>query len=835
MPRNPLHTFFLSIVIPSILAIGLFVLTFFIIVLPTVERNVMDKKKEMISELTHTAWSLVHEYHTEHNNNVFTLEEAQRMAASRIERIRYGKEGKDYFWIIDTLPSMVMHPYRQELMGSDLSKYQDPQGTQLFVEAVEVVHEKGSGFIDYMWQWKDDTTRIVPKLSYVKAFEPWGWVIGTGIYLEDVKAEIKSLQNKLLKVSLAISLMISLIILFVVRQSLNIENKRKDAENKLMLSRQKYKTLVEASTEGTMMMLGSKIIFANLKLAHLTGYDPGDFAIMHFEGLFSIPWKDILASFGDPKKSVSHETQIKCADNSTKDVVVSVSQIKYAGNDGYIIITKEISRQKLIEKETENLAQELQTSLLLMNQPIKHIAESILKCEMATSIHKAAAMMARKGKSIIFVQNEGRIIGVVNNSDLKNRVLASNLETNRPVMDIITAPVVTIPDTSILYEALMEIRNRNISHLGVTNHYGEITGSIGIQNILAMQQNAVGYLIKEIEYAQDIGQLQKIHHKLPVLVHALSESGDKAQNITRIITSVSDAFVQRVITLVVEELGAAPCQFAFMVMGSEGRMEQTLSTDQDNAIVFEDVDDDKQQRAFAYFQELGNKVSCNLNLVGYKLCIGEIMASNTKWVQPLSVWKKYFSEWIHTSDPQSILDACIFFDFRYVYGHDFFISDLRQHVNHELTDQPVFFYNLAQSVARFKPPVGLFGNIVGTGSSDNKVELDIKKIMFPIVSFIRLYALQHKINETHSLLRTKKLFVLKVFPKALYEDLVLSYNYLMQLRFRFQSKDFMQNKEPGNIVDLNQLTHIEMATLKKILTEIGNLQTKINFDFKVNG
>ncbi|MCK5467475.1 MAG: cache domain-containing protein, partial [Cyclobacteriaceae bacterium] len=332
----------------------------------------MDNKKEMISELTNTAWSLLEEYDREFKSLDFSKEEAQRIAASKIARMRYGKENKDYFWIIDMHPTMIMHPYRSELMQTDLSDYQDPNGVKLFVKAVEVVEKHGEGFIDYMWQWKDDSTRTVPKLSYVRGYEPWGWIVGTGIYLEDVKDEITILKNRLLRISFLITLIITVILSFVIRQSLNIENKKKDAEDKLLLSKQKYKSLVEASTEGTLMILNQAIIFCNVKFSKLIGYDSAQILSLKFEDIFKTDWKQVISSFDDPKKSVSIETQIKCHDGTEKDVIISVSKIKYANDNGYIIITKGITQQNQIEKEAEHLSQELQTSLLLMNQPIGH-------------------------------------------------------------------------------------------------------------------------------------------------------------------------------------------------------------------------------------------------------------------------------------------------------------------------------------------------------------------------------------------------------------------------------------------------------------------------------
>ena len=116
------------------------------------------------------------------------------------------------------------------------------------------------------------------------------------------------------------------------------------------------------------------------------------------------------------------------------------------------------------------------------------------------------------------------------------------------------------------------------------------------------------------------------------------------------------------------------------------------------------------------------------------------------------------------------------------------IEDLREHVNAVVTDKPVFFYNLALSVSKFKPPVSIFGNIVGNNASDAEVNIDIKKILMPVTSFSRLYTLHNNLSETNTLARIKQLYQHCILPKSMFEELVLSYNYLMQLRFRFQSK-----------------------------------------------
>ncbi|MCF8380312.1 MAG: DUF294 nucleotidyltransferase-like domain-containing protein [Bacteroidales bacterium] len=792
----------------------------------------MADKKEMISELTNTAWSLLDEYNQEFENFNLSLEDAQKMAAFKIEQMRYGKEYKDYFWIIDQHPTMIMHPYKHELISSDLINYRDPNGIKVFVEATKIVAEKGEGFIEYMWQWKDDSTKIVQKLSYVKAYEPWGWIIGTGIYLEDVKQEIKILKNNLLRISLIITLIIVSILLYVIHQSLIIQNKKRDAESKLLLSRQKYKALVDASTEGTLMIINQSIIFSNLKFSKLIKYEPPEILTLEFEDIFNTQWNKLIDSFEDPGKSISMETQIRCKDGTESEVILTISKINYAEDLGYIIVTKELSPQRLIERETEFLNDELQSSLLLMNQPIKPLIREVLKCSVDTSIQNSVLLMKKKERNILFVHRDNEIIGVINTSDLKNRVLAENLNLGRPVVEIMTSPVVTIPENALFYEAMLLYNRKNISHLATINQDGKITGVIGYIDSFEMQKNYISFLLKEIEAAEDIKQLNKLHTRNVILVNALLESGDKTQNITRIVSAVSDAILSRIILLVFEDLGEPPCEFAFMVMGSEGRMEQTLYTDQDNAIVIDNKGKPLNESESDYFLNLGKLVSSKLNEAGYSFCKGDVMASNPRWNQSIDVWKEYFTNWINNSDPQSILDANIFFDFRFVFGRKSLIDDLRSHINEVLVNKSIFFYHMALSVLKYKPPLSLFGNVIGNNHTENSIHIDIKKILLPIISFVRLYALKYQVDETNSLYRINQLSKQQVINKSINDELILAYNFLMHIRFRFQCISILENKSPDNRIDINKLTQFEVFTIKKIFATISELQTLLNFDYK---
>jgi PAS domain S-box-containing protein len=365
------NVFFIKIIVPAILVIVLFIVSYSVIFLPMVEKGFMDRKKEMIRELTNSAWSVIDEYHREIDRGNLTEEMAKEMAINRIKFIRYGDEGKDYFWITNMDPEMIMHPYRSDLNGKDISGYTDPQGTKLFAEAVRTVRESGDGYIDYWWQWKDDSTRIVPKLSYVRGFEPWDWIVGTGIYIEDVKEEIRAIQGRLVRTTILFAFLIAIIIFYITRQSLIIERQRIDAEEKLKHSRLKYKMLVEASSESTLMWLGGKLIYFNQPILNHTGYTGEELMQKKMDELFIVHNEAIEESPEAINQTRNLEAMLRTKRGKEVAVVLTISNIEINGKRGFIIIVKELTRQLIRDKSVQMLQEEVRTSMLLMNSPVK--------------------------------------------------------------------------------------------------------------------------------------------------------------------------------------------------------------------------------------------------------------------------------------------------------------------------------------------------------------------------------------------------------------------------------------------------------------------------------
>jgi PAS domain S-box-containing protein len=948
----------LRIIIPTAIAILLFIISIFYIIIPTSRQHILDRKREMIRELTNSAWNILDSYHQKELQNELSRLEAQDKAISIIETLRYGSENKDYFWITDMQPRMIVHPYRQDLNGKDLNDFTDSHGKRLFVECVKVVNDSGAGFTDYWWQWKDDSSRIVPKLSFVRGFESWDWIVGTGIYVEDAHEEISRITRKMIYLSIIIIFIISLILLYIARQSLKSETKKQRAERKLAESREKYKTLVEASTEGTLMILDNRIIFANQTLLNMLGYSEDELFNMKLDDLILPENEDDVIDYEaliSHQNSTQLESQLLGKNSKRLDSLISLSKIEIYGKNGYILIAKDLSLQKKIQAELgesrqkfetltdninigvfrlevakhfrfietnpacqsilgmgddddisqlslsdfltfkndadifiekllkqgavkgrvlklkrldgnqsvvsisailikgddnhdkyidgviediselkkteqarEEIISELQTSLIYLNQPVKNFARECPHIPVNMTVKDAAREMKNASSKVALVQDDsGNTAGIVTAYDLWEHVLVREKNQDSLVSEIMSAPIITISENALMFESLLLMKERGVRHLPLSDNNGKISGIITNNEIIEIQQYSASILVQEINTAKSVDELIDCSRNLLQLVKYFVESGISAPNITRIIGAVNDAVANKFIQFAIQRLGPPPIKFAFLVLGSQGREEQTLITDQDNAIVYENSDLDAKD----YFLKLGEMVNAWLNDAGYRYCEGDIMAKNPRWCVDIDQWKEHFSFWINEAAPQDLLNVSIFFDFRLLFGERSLVEELKQHIAEISADKSGFYNHLTKNSLLNKPPINFIGNIVVKSSGERHDTFDIKHAIIPIIDFARIYSIRHNINATNTSRRLKKLCDQNVIKRATHDEIIECYNYLMKIRLRNQIEDMKENKEINNDINPKRLTQVEQYMLKKIFSLINGFQKKLGFDF----
>ncbi len=947
---------YVKVLFPTLMTIGLFIVALFWVVIPQIEKIILDRKREMLRELTYSAESMINNWYRLEMSGKLNRSQAQESAVDQIKTLRYGDELKDYFWLTDLHPTMLTHPYRPDLNGKDLTEVYDSRNKKLFVEMVNVVNEKGEGFVDYMWQWKDDSTRIVPKLSYVKKFEPWGWVIGTGIYIEDVKEEIAQIEKNIITISILITVLSSLFIFYTAFQNYQSERKRRIAEAELSESRERYRMLVEASGEGLIMILENQQVFFNKAAYNLLGYEDGDNELdlskifSRFPDSKNFDFKNLRRQ-NDSDATEQLEAELLKKNGEKIDTFLVISPIKFLNSSGVVISVKDISRSKEIEEaldytkekylaltsqltigvfraspdsnarfteinpalknilgiknneeliggsifdyftdralpdliidslinqgfiknkavqlkkssgiiitvslsavmvkdvqgrlisidgiiediseqrrtdmDKEKLIFDLQTSVLTLSQRIADFVKELHSCSHNAPISEAIKIMTSNNcNAILVLGSNGEEIGFVTDRDLRERVIFPSVDLGEPVYKVMSSPIYSISPASTIYEALVKFRKKNIRRLVVKRPDNSIAGILTIDDIFNASYTNFLFFIQNIENAESANKISLYRDQLLILVRSLIEYNTNIQSITNFITLIADAITKRIIELAIKEAGMPPAKFTFIAMGSEGREEQTLATDQDNAIIYEDIPPEKEEGVRQYFNRLGELICDNLAAAGYRYCKGNIMAKNNKWCQPYSAWKRYFTEWVTSSNPKDLLDIKIFFDFRNVYGDEELSSQLQNHIHHVTASFNTFFIYMSESVLNINIPDNM---------QKLKAPVDAKLLLLPVVDFARLYSIKQKLNETNTYRRLEALNEKGILSGAVYKSISYCYNFLMRLRLKHQVDCYDINVEIDNIINPADLTQVDKQLLKSYLDVLEDFTNKINMDFK---
>ncbi|MFO7931541.1 MAG: DUF294 nucleotidyltransferase-like domain-containing protein [Desulfosalsimonas sp.] len=484
--------------------------------------------------------------------------------------------------------------------------------------------------------------------------------------------------------------------------------------------------------------------------------------------------------------------------------------------------TEQFSEKMLQKPYVSLIAQAPQTretaDQSFLNLTLQDIfSREFASCSMDNTIQEAAQIMtSRKRSSVVVMDADGKSTGLLTDHDMRTKVVARAYPVDRPVGDILGGPLITMPAQSQIFEAIMQMMKYDIKHLAVTDSARNLLGIATEQDLLLAQGRSPVYLMREIQLADTVQDLKVRHRQLPGLMKSMIDSGAIASHLNRIIAEISDAVLKKIIGFALEQEGEPPAEFAFMVMGSEGRKEQTLKTDQDNAIVFKDVPADREKEVQSYFLRLADKICSWLDEAGYSFCEYDIMARNPKWCQPLHKWKQYFHQWVHEADPESLLHSSIFFDFRLAYGQEDLIRELRSNLFKTLSGWVGFYRHFAENALYFKPPLDFFGNLILKTRDGRKNTLDIKTPMRLIVDFARIYALQNRIETTNTLDRLGEVQLKGALEKKDYEELSLAYGFLMHIRLSHQVNLLVEEKQAAdNLIQPNKLTHIERQSLKE--------------------
>ena len=423
--------------------------------------------------------------------------------------------------------------------------------------------------------------------------------------------------------------------------------------------------------------------------------------------------------------------------------------------------------------------------------------------------------------STIIVKKEDGAYGIITDSLLKVKVLLEGRNLNIPVSEIAIYPLMTICNDDYLFEALTALIKKNIKRIGVTNNEGKMIGILEQIDVLSHFANNTFVVDTKIKKSKTIEELKNSSNDLINIIKSLQAKGVKVNHISNLIGQLNTKVYQKLYNLVVPaELKKNAC---LIVMGSEGRNEQIIKTDQDNALVIKDGIDVNLYRPYM------EKLTAHLIDFGYPPCEGNIMVSNPFWCKTVSEYKNETKRWIEAPDMQNYMDLAIFFDSFAVAGDKNLLINLKDDLFDKLHDQDVFMAYFAKATLAFDTPTTVANFMT-------KVHyIDIKKTaVFPIVQGIRSLALREKIRETTTVKRIKILEQRKVLEKEKADELLEAFDVVNTLRLKSQLEKLLENKKINNEIDTHTLGKIERDLLKDSFKIVNDFKKFISYTFKID-
>ncbi len=392
------------VVFPVGLTVVLFLTAFYLIAIPSLKDHLIASRREMASELVGTVHTLLENYNQRVIDGELTLEEAQERARERIRSLRYGPQDKDYFWINDMTPIMIMHPYRTDLEGKDISDFVDPKQNHLFVAMVDTVKKDDSGFVDYMWQWKDDSTRIVNKQSFVRLFKPWNWIVGTGLYIEDVNEKIRLIIRNLIITFSVILVVIVLLSLYIIWNGSRLLQER-------IKSEQRYRLLFENSHDAVYIRTYDGVFLDwNKAFEDLFGYSSDEFKTISLSDIY-VHLEDLDALINTVNKAG----------------FVQNREIQFKHKEGHIITTLVTSSLQRDEQKGVSYIQGIIRDITELKELEMHLAQA----QKMEAVGRLAGGIAHDFNNIL--------TSIYGNAELAQFHASENLQASSAIQDILIA------------------------------------------------------------------------------------------------------------------------------------------------------------------------------------------------------------------------------------------------------------------------------------------------------------------------------------------------------------------------------------------------------------
>lgn len=462
-----------------------------------------------------------------------------------------------------------------------------------------------------------------------------------------------------------------------------------------------------------------------------------------------------------------------------------------------------------------------------------HVSELIhrkpVMVDAGANIRDAARTMADEGVSSLLIMRDDRLVGILTDRDLRNRVIAAGADYDDPVTSIMTENPVALDSKDYAFKVMLTMMRNNIHHIPILDRRKPV-GVVSVSDIVQYETHGSVYLIADLFKQPDLAGLRDICGRLPQTFVQLVRADANSAMIGNAISHVGVALIQRLLQLGEEQLGPPPVPYCFLALGSQAREEQIIKTDQDNAMVLDDRFD--AARHDDYFRALAKYVSDGLNECGYVYCPGDIMATNDRWRQPLAVWKETFDDWINKPSGEALLRSSIFFDLRGIYGETRFADELLDFVTENTRDNKSFLAHMAHNATRRKPPLGFFRQFVLEKSGEHSKSINLKaRGIAPVIDTVRVHALGCGSSKVNTFDRLTDIAGTSLLTEGKANELIDALELIGMVRIRHQAAQIAAGKPPDNYVQPETLTTFERRNLKDAFNIASRMQEFLKYRY----
>lgn len=489
------------------------------------------------------------------------------------------------------------------------------------------------------------------------------------------------------------------------------------------------------------------------------------------------------------------------------------------------------SRQQLQSQFAQHVAEQ-QT----MNSPLAALVKKApLSVTPATPIRAVIEQMIAAGVgSMIVVDDEQQPVGIFTQSDVLKRIVLSGMELEQPISAVMSPRPHALPISANAYDAALAMAMHGVRHVLAVDDGGRLRGVVSERDLFALQRVGLRQIRQSIDGAASIEILQQVGQDVRQLSLNLLAQGVGAEQITQFVSALNDTLTRRVIVLNLERHDLYGIDWAWLSFGSEGRDEQTFSTDQDNGIVFLCTDIMDREQTQLRLLDLAREVNADLDRCGFPLCTGRIMASNPELCLTLDEWESKFDAWIRTPEPQALLNATIFFDFRPLYGQFNLADRMRLALLRRTRGNPLFLRLLAANALGVAPPLGTFRDFVTDADAEHPGTIDLKKFGARLfIDAARIFALAHDVAATNTVQRIKQVAPLMGISNDEAAAVIDAFNFVQLLRLRHQHASQTQGHAGDNLIRPDELNEVERRILKEAFRQARKLQQRLKLDYQL--